>query len=247
MKPSAGTDEVLSASYARWRSSPLGRITDQIEDRLILKLLDPVDRLDILDVGCGDGRLAAALSRLGARVTGLDPDGRMLAAARARARAESVELSLVSGHAEDLPFADAAFDCVSAVAVLCFLSRPDRAVAEMARVLRPGGRLLVGDLGRWSLWAAIRRLRGWMGHPIWRSASFRTANDLCNLIERQNLMVESVRGAVFYPPVGRAAELMEPVDSWLGERTSFGAAFLAALASKPGKHDTTEKLRRPSG
>jgi len=84
----------LPESYSHWRSSRLGKITDAVEERLILHLLAPVDGLDVLDLGCGDGTLASTLARHGARVTGLDADQRMLAAARRRAKAESVELKL---------------------------------------------------------------------------------------------------------------------------------------------------------
>ena len=64
----------LPASYSRWRESRLGKITDTIEAELLFDLLGPIDGLRVLEVGCGDGMLAAALSRLGAGVTGLEPD-----------------------------------------------------------------------------------------------------------------------------------------------------------------------------
>lgn len=154
----------LAKSYSLWRSTRLGQITDRLEECLILELLGDVEGLDVLHVGCGDGALSAALSRRGGRVTGLDPDPRMLNAARMRAEAESVDLHLVPCRAEALPFADETFDPVVAVTVPCFIPQPDQAMAEMARVLKPGGRLVIGELGRWSSWAAIRRVRGWLRH-----------------------------------------------------------------------------------
>jgi ubiquinone/menaquinone biosynthesis C-methylase UbiE len=223
----------LPESYARWRGSRLGRITDTLEERLLLELLGPVDRYDVLDVGCGDGALAFTLSRRGAKVTGLDADRRMLAAAHVRAEAESLGLALVHGRAEALPFLNETFDRVVAVTVPCFVREADRAIAEMARVLKPGGRLVIGELGQWSLWAAIRRIRGWLDASTWRAARFRTAGELKRLLEKHGLVVRETRGSVYYPPWGAAASLMAPFDPWLGRRTMAGAAFIAVSAAKP--------------
>ncbi|MEQ9640575.1 MAG: class I SAM-dependent methyltransferase [Alphaproteobacteria bacterium] len=217
-------------SYAKWRRSRLGRITDALEQQLLLELLGDVAGLDVLDVGCGDGALTYALSRRGAHATGLDPDPLMIAEAGARAEAASVSIDLVRGRAEALPFADETFDRVVAVTVLCFIPEPDRAIAEMSRVLKPGGRLVIGELGRWSIWAALRRIRGWLGSSTWSAASFRTARELRRLVERHGLQADGVCGAIYYPPRGLAAALMAPVDPWLGQRTTVGAAFIALRA-----------------
>jgi 2-polyprenyl-3-methyl-5-hydroxy-6-metoxy-1,4-benzoquinol methylase len=76
----------LPDAYRRWRASWLGRITDALEEQLILELVGPPAGLRILDVGCGDAVLAVTLAQRGALVTGIDADLRMLAAGRARAR-----------------------------------------------------------------------------------------------------------------------------------------------------------------
>ncbi|MBI2736272.1 MAG: class I SAM-dependent methyltransferase [Rhodospirillales bacterium] len=223
----------LPESYGRWRRSRLGRITDELEERLVLDLLGPVDDLDVVDLGCGDGKLASQLAHLGARVTGLDADPRMLTAARRRADIESVELDLIRGDIEALPFPDASFDRIVAVTVLCFVRDADRAVAEMARVLRPGGRVLIGELGRWSLWAAIRRVRGWLGAATWKAARFRTARELRALPEAYGLVVHGLRGSIYYPPCGTAASLLARFDPWIARWPTLGAAFIAVSAGKP--------------
>lgn len=224
------TGHSLPQAYARWRSSRLGRITDAIEEGQVLDLMGDVAGLDVLDVGCGDGALAAALARRGANVTGLDPDPLMLELAGSRPEGKS--FTLVEGMAEALPFPDRSFDRVVAVTVLCFIPRADRAIAEMARVLKPGGRLVIGELGRWSIWAAIRRIRGWLGSARWSAARFRTRNELRELVERQGLKVRDTRGAIHYPPAGFAAVLMKPFDRGLGHLSMPGAAFLLVSADK---------------
>ncbi len=222
----------LTGSYARWRSTRLGQITDALEWQLVSELLGPVAGKMFLDVGCGDGALAADLARRGATVTGLDPDPTMIAAARNRVEAGGMQLRFVEGNAERLPFEDATFDCVVAVAMLCFVEHAERAVAEMARVLKPGGRLVIGELGRLSFWAAYRRIRGWMGNPTWRVARFRTTEELRRLACAAGLDVGQIRGAIYYPPCSLAAQLMAPIDLWLGRKSTIGAAFIAVTATK---------------
>jgi SAM-dependent methyltransferase len=93
----------------------------------------------VLDVACGTGVLAReAIRRTGGHVAGLDPGAGMLAVARELAP----EVDWRQGRAEALPFADQSFDVVVSQFGLMFMDR-DRAIREMLRVLRPGGRLVV--------------------------------------------------------------------------------------------------------
>lgn len=225
--------EGLPDAYAGWRRSTLGRITDALEERLLLDRIGPARGLRILDVGCGDGVLATRLARCDARVTGIDASADMIAAARRRTKAEGVELDLVEGDAGDLPFPAGRFDCVVSVATLCFVDDPRPTIRDMVRVLKPGGRLILGELGRWNLWAAQRRVKGWLGSALWRAAHFRSQAALLALATGAELADAKVTGAVFYPPFGWAAKVMAPIDPWLGRWTTRGAAFLVLGATKP--------------
>ena len=225
--------EDIPDAYADWRRSPLGRITDALEERLLLDRIGPIRGLRILDVGCGDGVLATRLAQGGGQVTGLDASADMIAAARSRAKAAGVEVDLVEGDAGDLPFPAGHFDSVVSVATLCFVDDPRRAIREIVRVLQPGGRLILGELGRRNLWAAQRRAKGWLGADLWRVAHFRSRADLLALAADAGLKGATVTGAVFYPPLGLAAKAVAPLDPWIGRRTSVGAAFLVLSATKP--------------
>jgi SAM-dependent methyltransferase len=220
--------------YAPWRATTLGAITERLERTVVLDLAGPFEGRDVLEVGCGDGAYALAAARSGAHVTGLDRSAAVLDAARARAKAEGFAIDLQVGDASALPFPADRFDVVLAVTVLCFVENPAQAVAEMARVLRPGGVLVLGELGKWSAWAAWRRLRSLVGAAIWRAARFWSAADLRLLVRDAGLVPGAVRGAAFYPPVGAAARLLEPVDPYLGRAMHFGAAFVAIAARQPG-------------
>lgn len=228
-----GNLEGLPSAYAAWRASTLGRITDALEQELVLDLIGPVAGMHILDVGCGDGVLAAELARRGAVVTGIDSSSRMIAAARRRAREHGVDVTFYVATAQELPFAPDAFDTVVAVTALCFVADAAPVLGEMTRVLRPGGRVVIGELGKWSAWAIERRLRGWLGHPVWRQARFRTAHELRHLADGSGFVVETLHGAIYYPPCGLAARLLEPIERLVGRLTTFGAAFLALAATKP--------------
>ncbi len=223
----------LPNAYRRWRASRLGRITDALEEKLILDVVGPPAGLRILDVGCGDAALAVALAERGAIVTGVDADPRMLAAGRARAEASGVTVRLLQGDIRALPFADGSVDMVLAVTVLCFMDDAAPAVREMGRVLRPGGRLVIGELGRWSLWAAKRRVSGWLGSRVWRRATFRTARMLKALVTDAGFAVTAERGAVYYPPFGPMAALLAHCDAWIGKHTTAGGAFIVVTGRKP--------------
>ncbi len=231
MMTAPATIRISPADYDSWRSSRLGAITESLEQRAIHDLMGPVDGADILDAGCGDGALACAMASRGAVVTGIDADPAMLAAARTRAHTTGARVTFLPGRIERLPLADARFDVVVAITVLCFVADTSVAVREMARVLRPGGRLVLGELGRWSAWAATRRLKGWRGASTWKAARFRSAGELRALLEQAGLSVGALRGAVFYPPIGGCALLLAPLDPWMGRHTTIGAAFIALSAS----------------
>jgi ubiquinone/menaquinone biosynthesis C-methylase UbiE len=118
--------------------------------RQVLDLADLRPGEAVLDVGCGTGTLALeAQPRVGdaGRVVGIDPAPKQLARARAKAAHRGLPLEFRLGVIEALPFPDASFD--AALSTLMMHHLPDdlkrRGLAEIARVLKPGGRLVVAD------------------------------------------------------------------------------------------------------
>lgn len=93
----------------------------------------------VLDVACGTGVVAVTAARLGAHVTGLDLTPELLVRARENAAIAGVSIEFHEGDVEALPFPEAAFDVVTSQYGHMFAPRPAVAVAEMLRVLKPGG------------------------------------------------------------------------------------------------------------
>jgi ArsR family transcriptional regulator len=109
----------------------------------LVALLDPA--WTVADLGCGTGQTTAALAPYVARVIAVDESTAMLAAARRRLGAHD-NVDLRAGRLEDLPIDDASLDVAVLSLVLHFVVDPMAVLAEAARVLRPGGRLLVVDM-----------------------------------------------------------------------------------------------------
>jgi ubiquinone/menaquinone biosynthesis C-methylase UbiE len=227
------TNSVTAGSYARWRASSLGRITERIDTDVILALAGTLKGKRVLDLGTGDGTYAIEAAARGAIVTALDPQQEMLDATQRRARQRGLSVRLLRGRIESLPIEDRSFDVVIAVTVLCFVPEVRAAMREVVRVLAPAGRLVIGELGRCSVWAAERRVRGWLGAKTWRNIRFWSRRELVDLVESAGLRLDAVRGSVFYLPSGVAARVFAPIEPLLTRLRAPGAAFLAVAADRP--------------
>jgi ubiquinone/menaquinone biosynthesis C-methylase UbiE/DNA-binding transcriptional ArsR family regulator len=97
------------------------------------------------DLGCGTGQVSAALAPFVARVIGVDASGAMLQAAKKRLQGFD-NIDLRRGDLEALPIDDARLDAATLMLVLHHVPEPSRALADVARVLKPGGRLIITDM-----------------------------------------------------------------------------------------------------
>jgi SAM-dependent methyltransferase len=114
-----------------------------------LELLGDVGGLDVLEYGCGAAQWSVALTEDGARVVGLDQSRGQLRHARARVGESGNHVPLVCASGESVPLADASFDLVFCDHGAMSFCDPDRSVPEVARVLRPGGRLVFSQVTPW--------------------------------------------------------------------------------------------------
>jgi ubiquinone/menaquinone biosynthesis C-methylase UbiE len=149
-----GAEKFKAFEAAGWsrRATTYGRVSGAITARFVDPLLDAARvaaGMRVLDVATGPGHVAAAAAARGAEPVGVDIAEGMLAVARR----DHPQLDFRHGDAEALPFADACFDAVVGAFVLNHLPRPEVAAAELARVLRSGGRVAL------SVWDVPERTR----------------------------------------------------------------------------------------
>jgi demethylmenaquinone methyltransferase/2-methoxy-6-polyprenyl-1,4-benzoquinol methylase len=148
----------LSAALSFWQD-PRWR-------RALVEEIAPRDGERILDVACGTGLVTAELrSRARCSVIALDQSEQMLARARERFRDE---VQIVRGEAESLPFPSGSFDALTFTYLLRYVEDPRATVAELARVVRPGGRMAMLEFGvpPWAPARAAWRLYTRAGLPL---------------------------------------------------------------------------------
>jgi ubiquinone/menaquinone biosynthesis C-methylase UbiE len=144
---STSTKADARRTFDRWAGSyerdPFSRVIARLQrDALEALELGPKDRL--LDVGCGTGAAVRAAAEVVDRAVGVDLSPKMLTQARERA-AGIPAVEFVEGDSENLPFGEEEFTAVLCTTSLHHYPRPEAAAREMARVLAPGGRVVIGD------------------------------------------------------------------------------------------------------
>lgn len=154
-----------SEAYDAWFDRPWGAYAMDVEHHLLLASVPGVAGLWVCDAGCGTGRLTQRLEHEGADVVGVDRDpGALVVAAR------RVSGRLVVGDVHALPFPNDQFDVTFAVTVCEFTADPALTIAELVRVTRPGGYVVVGSLNRRSPWGWWNRHQ--FERPPWTGARF---------------------------------------------------------------------------
>ena len=171
----------------------------------------PLEGLSILDVGCGAGLLSEPLSRLGARVTGLDPAAAAIDAARSHAEATGATLAYRVGEIETLAGEGAQFDVVLAMEVIEHVENPADFVAVAASLVAPGGLICFSTLNRTAKSFALAIVGAeyvlrWLPRGTHRWEQFVTPLELTGALRRAQFVVTARRGLV-YEPLRRAWRL----------------------------------------
>ena len=136
-------EAVKSRQQAMWASGDFGVVgaTLQLVGETLCEALDLEAGIQVLDVACGNGNATLAAARRFCKVTGLDYVPSLLHQTADRARNEHLTVRLVEGDAERLPFEKGQFDAALSTFGIMFAPNQEQAASELARVVRPGGRI----------------------------------------------------------------------------------------------------------
>lgn len=183
--------------YDAWYDTELGRYVDGVEKGLVEELAHPVAGESALDIGCGTGNHSIWLAEKGLVVTGLDESPAMLEVAAGKTAGSDLAVDWVLGDASAMPFEDGRFDLVVAVAAVEFVDDRAAVMREAWRVLRPGGRLVLGLLTRDSPWGELY-LQEAHDRPgsVFAKAHFFTEDELPGLLDAPY----TVRKGLYHPP-----------------------------------------------
>jgi ubiquinone/menaquinone biosynthesis C-methylase UbiE len=134
-------DSIAEAYLARYYEDRLRQYAYHTRKARVLEML-PGEPGKLLDVGCGPGVMVQEVLSRGFEFFGVDASKRMIAESR-KAFGHTRRAQFISGDATALPFADRTFDVLTCMGVICRIARPEVAIVEMGRVLKPGGTLLM--------------------------------------------------------------------------------------------------------
>src|SRR5712672_501116 len=206
------SQEFFSSSAGQW-----DRVRDDLfGDRFHLAALAAFAQRDwtVGDLGCGTGQVSAALAPFVARVIAVDASAAMLQAAKKRLQGTD-NIDLRRGDLEALPIDDARLDAATLMLVLHHVPEPERALAELARVLKPGGRAIIVDM----LPHERENYRQQMGH-VWLGFSDEHVRRMLTESGFEDIRIVSL------PPDARAK----------------GPGLFVAMAMRPRRPEDTKKM-----
>lgn len=191
------TFTISPQTYDGWFATPRGRKALEEEEALFQRMLWK-ERGALLDVGCGTGIFTLLFQNLGFTVGGLDISQEMLLYLRSKA----LDLPLIQGYAQLLPFKRDAFQYVTLITVLEFLPHPFFALVEATRVATRG--VAVAFLPPWAPMNAKRRLRSFLGGSVFQKGRFLSFSSVFTMLEEACVIngrkvIRTEKGGCLYP------------------------------------------------
>lgn len=207
--------ELYAEDYDRWFDTPEGKVLFSMEVEAVRLLTRDIEKPS-LEIGIGTGRFA---KELGIDV-GIDPSSKSLEIAKKRG------IRVEKAKGEKLPFKDKSFGAVFILFTICFVEDPEIVLFETKRVLKTGGRLIVGIINRESPWGQLYLKKKAESHPIYKYATFYSVFEIVKMIEETGMMVEAYSSTLCQQPSETPYE--EPALNKLNKN----AGFVCILARK---------------
>jgi SAM-dependent methyltransferase len=188
----------LDQGYAKWADEYDGEPNPLIvlEEPVVLDLVGDVNDRDILDAACGTGRYAIRFAESGARVCGVDASEQMLEVARSKAAGTSLAVDFFTADLNQLPLSNESFDLAVCALALCHLPDLRPAIAELGRVLRPGGRLIISDFHPFCLLIGWRTAMHRPEATYWIENHLNLTQDYLRAVHDCGLRLTDLREAV---------------------------------------------------
>jgi len=183
--------------YDQWYKTKLGSFADKVETCLAFRLFTPEKGMKVLDVGCGTGLFSIRLAEVGFKLTGIDVSQEMLEIAKDKAKRKNLEIDFREMGVYKLDFVDESFDAVFSMATFEFVKSPQKAYDEMFRVLKKGGKILIGIINRDSRWGVLYMSKSVRENSVFKYADFKTIEEIKGL-DRKN--VKDWGECLFIPP-----------------------------------------------
>jgi SAM-dependent methyltransferase len=204
----------LAADYDAWFDEE-GRLIFASEVEALRQAL-PLLPKPWIEVGVGSGRFAQALGI----DTGLDPSGKLLEMARNR------DISVFLGRGEEMPFHDGVFGTAFFVVTLCFVDSPMRTLGEAARLLKSGGKVVLGMVLKENPWGQLYKTKKETGHRFYKYARFYNYDEVDMFLMQTGFFIEKVISTLFQNP-GEVNHIELPRQGF-----SAYAGFTVILAGK---------------
>jgi SAM-dependent methyltransferase len=151
--------------------------------------------------------------------------------ARSKSRQMGLDIKFIQGDATSLPFDDHTFDSILSVAAFEFIPQPEEFLREALRVVKTGGKVVIGVIGGGSPWSAMYEEKARKGHRLFQHARFYTPEEMRKFLPGN--LVE-VKTALHFPPVGEDFQVEKALEAEKRGRDlgSPGAGFVCGLWKK---------------
>ncbi|MFW6271131.1 MAG: class I SAM-dependent methyltransferase [Bacillota bacterium] len=217
-------DKKAASEYDSWYDTELGRFVDEVETKVAFDLFKPQPGEKILDIGCGTGNFSIKLAKMGCKVTGIDISQPMLEEAEKKAEKLNLDINFKKGDVLNLEFDDNKFDSVFSMAAIEFIKDLETAFKEIKRVVKPGGKILLGTIRKDSDWGRLYEKQAQKEDSVFRDAIFREPEDLEKL-DRDNII--KIKECLYISPDISEEKINWDTENSLADKKKGG--FICAL------------------